>query len=217
MKQRSARARLIADLAGREGVHVVATMTTLNEDPEFEKLQLQRFREIEETLAARGISMGRRHAAASFALFDNPRAYLDAVRPGMALFGQYSMPRFREMGLLDLRPSMSLKARVVLVKELQKGDTAGYEAAYKADQNVWIATIPPVTSTACPGWRPKVAGYELVELGIPSSRACLRATRSSRSGRKRPCRRVTSPPISTGRTVRGPRTRARLPVLPSTT
>ncbi len=135
-------AGLIADLAGREGVNLVATMTTLNEDPEFEKLQLQRFREVEETLTARGISMGRRHAAASYALFDNPPAYLDVVRPGMALFGQYSMPKFRDMGLLDLRPSMSLKARVVLVKELQKGETAGYEAAYKADRDVWIATIP---------------------------------------------------------------------------
>ena len=123
-------------------MNLVATMTTLNEDPEFEKLQLQRFREVEETLTARGISMGRRHAAASYALFDNPPAYLDVVRPGMALFGQYSMPKFRDMGLLDLRPSMSLKARVVLVKELQKGETAGYEAAYKADRDVWIATIP---------------------------------------------------------------------------
>ena len=133
---------LIADLAEREGVNVVATMTALNEDPEFEKLQLQRFREIDETLAARDIAIGQRHAASSYALFGNPQAYLDAVRPGMALFGQYSMPRFREMDLLDLRPSMSLKARVVLVKKLQKGDTAGYEAAYKADRDVWIATIP---------------------------------------------------------------------------
>ena len=135
-------AGLIADLAGRKGVKVVGTMTTLNEDAEFEKLQLQRFRDIEETLAASGISMGRRHAASSFALFDNPAAYLDMVRPGMALFGQYSLPRFRKMDRLDLRPSMSLKARVLLVKQLQEGDAAGYEAAYRADRDVWIATIP---------------------------------------------------------------------------
>ena len=135
-------AGLIADLAGREGVHIVGTMTTLNEDAEFEKLQLQRFREIEETLAASGIAIGRRHAASSFALFDNPAAYLDMVRPGMALFGQYSLPRFRKMDRLDLRPSMSLKARVLLVKQLQEGDAAGYEAAYRADRDVWIATIP---------------------------------------------------------------------------
>ena len=135
-------AGLIADLAGREGVHIVGTMTTLNEDAEFEKLQLQRFREIEETLAASGIAIGQRHAASSFALFDNPAAYLDMVRPGMALLGQYSLPRFRDMGRLDLRPSMSLKARVLLVKQLQEGDAAGYEAAYRADRDVWIATIP---------------------------------------------------------------------------
>ena len=46
------------------------------------------------------------------------------------------------MGRLDLRPSMSLKARVALVKQLQEGDAAGYEAAYRADRDVWIATIP---------------------------------------------------------------------------
>lgn len=135
-------AGLIADLAGRKGVNLVATMTTLNEDREFEKLQLQRFREIEETLASSGISTGQRHAASSFALFDNPPAFLDVVRPGMALFGQYSMPRFRDLDLLDLRPSMSLKARVALVKKLEKGEPAGYEAAYTADRDVWIATIP---------------------------------------------------------------------------
>ena len=135
-------AGLIADLAGRDGVHLAGTMTTLNEDAEFEKLQLERFGELQETLAARGVSTGPRHAASSFALFDNPHAFLDVVRPGMALFGQYSIPRFRAMGRLDLKPSMSLKARVVLVKKLAKGDPAGYEAAYRADRDVWIATIP---------------------------------------------------------------------------
>ena len=135
-------AGLIADLAGRKGVNLVGTMTTLNEDPEFEKLQLERFREVEAALAASGIAIGQRHAASSFGLFDNPAAYLDLVRPGMALFGQYSLPRFREMDRLDLRPSMSLKARVALVKQLHEGDAAGYEAAYTAERDVWIATIP---------------------------------------------------------------------------
>ena len=135
-------AGLITDLAGRDGVDLVGTMTTLNEDPEFEKLQLRRFREVEDTLAAGGISTGPRHAASSFALFDNPASFLDAVRPGMALFGQYSTQRFRGLDLLDLRPSMSLKARVALVKKLEQGDTAGYEAAYRAERDVWIATIP---------------------------------------------------------------------------
>lgn len=135
-------AGLIADLAGRSGVNLFGTMTTLNEDPEFEKLQLQRFREVQEILAAGGISTGPRHAASSFALFDNPASFLDLVRPGMALFGQYSTQRFRGLDVVDLRPSMSLKARVALVKKLEPGDTAGYEAAYRAEREVWIATVP---------------------------------------------------------------------------
>lgn len=117
-------------------------MTTLNEDPDFEKQQLTRFRAVHETLAESGVPTGRRHAASSFALFDNRAAYLDVVRPGMALFGQYSLARFLGTGLLDLQPSMSLKARVALVKQLRRGDTAGYEAAYRAERDVWIATIP---------------------------------------------------------------------------
>ena len=60
---------LIADLAGRKGVSIVGAMTTLNEDAEFEKLQLQRFREVEETLAASGIASGTRLRASP--LFDN--------------------------------------------------------------------------------------------------------------------------------------------------
>ena len=68
-------AGLIADLAGRKGVSIVGTMTTLNEDPEYEELQLQRFREVHGHLAASGVSTGRRHAASSYALFDNPPAY----------------------------------------------------------------------------------------------------------------------------------------------
>ncbi len=135
-------AGLIADLAGRNGVNLAGTMTTLNEDPEFEQLQLRRFREVHETLTAKGVSTGPRHAASSYGLFDNPAAFLDAVRPGMALFGQYSTARFRGMDLLDLRPSLSLKARVALVKQLRAGDAAGYEAAYRADRDVWIATVP---------------------------------------------------------------------------
>jgi alanine racemase len=37
---------------------------------------------------------------------------------------------------------VSLKARVVYVKKLYKGDQAGYSPAYTADRDVWIALVP---------------------------------------------------------------------------
>jgi alanine racemase len=89
-----------------------------------------------------GVKLGRRHAASSFALFEHPDAFLDMVRPGMALYGIYSEARFRQMGVMNLQPAVSLKARVVYVKMLEAGDSAGYERAYRAERPVWVATLP---------------------------------------------------------------------------
>ena len=41
-----------------------------------------------------------------------------------------------------MRPAVSLKTKVAYVKQLQAGDSAGYERAYKTDKPVWLATLP---------------------------------------------------------------------------
>ena len=64
------------------------------------------------------------------------------VRPGMALYGIYPEPKFRAMGVMQLVPAIALKARVAYVKQLQPGDSAGYNRAYTAEHPVWIATLP---------------------------------------------------------------------------
>jgi alanine racemase len=135
-------APLIRDLAGRKSIEIAGTMMTFTEDPEFDPEQLRRFNALAQTLTADGVTLGRRHAASSFALFQHPDAFLDMVRPGMAIYGIYSEAPFRAMGILDLQPAISLKARVAYVKMLQAGDSAGYERAYRAERPVWIATLP---------------------------------------------------------------------------
>jgi alanine racemase len=117
-------------------------MMTFTEDPEFDPEQLRRFNTLSRDLEQKGVRLGRRHAASSFALFQHPDSFLDMVRPGMAVFGIFSEPQFRTAGLMDLRPAISLKARVAYVKQLQAGDSAGYERAYKTEKPVWLATLP---------------------------------------------------------------------------
>ena len=46
------------------------------------------------------------------------------------------------MNVLDLRPILSLKARVIYVKKIRKGESAGYNRAYMAKEDVWVATLP---------------------------------------------------------------------------
>jgi alanine racemase len=135
-------APLVRDLAARTSVQIAGVMMTFTEDPEFDVEQLSRFKTLCESLEQAGIRLGRKHAASSFALFQRPDAFLDMVRPGMAVFGVYSEPEFRRAGTLDLRPALSLKARVAYVKQLPKGDSAGYNRAYIAKDDVWVATLP---------------------------------------------------------------------------
>jgi len=135
-------APLVSDLASRKSVRVQGTMMTFTEDPDFDKEQLRRFNETCASFEKEGIALGKKHAASSFSLFQHPDAFLDMVRPGMAIYGIYSENEFRHTSILDLRPAISLKARVIYAKRLRKGDSAGYNRAYMANDEVWVATIP---------------------------------------------------------------------------
>jgi alanine racemase len=135
-------AALIQELASRRSVRVDGVLMTFAEDPEFDKEQLRRFLELTDALTKQGLKLGRRHAASSFALFEREDSFLDMVRPGMALYGIYSEARFRTLGTLALKPAVALRCRVAYVKQLRAGDSAGYERAYKAKQDVWVATLP---------------------------------------------------------------------------
>jgi len=135
-------APLVRDLASRKSVQIQGTMMTFTEDFDFDKEQLRRFNELCSSFESQGIALGRKHAASSFTLFQHPDAFLDMVRPGMAIYGIYSENEFRHTNVMELRPAVSLKARVIYVKKLRKGDSAGYNRAYLAKDDVWIATLP---------------------------------------------------------------------------
>jgi alanine racemase len=135
-------APLVRDLASRKSVQIQGTMMTFTEDADFDKEQLRRFHDTCAPLEKEGIALGKKHAASSFTLFQHPEAFLDMVRPGMAIYGIYSENEFRHTAIMDLRPAISLKARVIYVKKLRKGDSAGYNRAYLAEEDVWVATLP---------------------------------------------------------------------------
>ncbi len=162
-------APLVRDLAARPSVRLEGVMMTFTEDPGFDREQLGRFQTLCSSLEGEGVRLGRRHAASSFGLFQHADAFLDMVRPGMALYGMYPEPQFRGAGVLDLRPAVSLKARVIYVKQLRTGESAGYNRAYVAQRDVWVATLPVghadgLPRVAAKGGRVRIGGslYPLV-------------------------------------------------------
>jgi alanine racemase len=171
-------APLLSDLARTHGVKIAGTMMTFTEDPEFDREQLRRFEALCGGLAAEGVALGRRHAASSFALFQNPDSFLDMVRPGMAIYGVYSEVPFRGLGLMDLRPAVALRARVAYVKQLRAGDCAGYNRAYVAREDVWVATLPVghadgLPRAAAKGGRVKIGGRLFPLVATVSASHCI--------------------------------------------
>jgi alanine racemase len=134
---------LIRDLASRQGVTIDGTQMTYTEDLEFDREQTRRFTALTSELKAAGIDLGRLHAASTYTLFQHgPDTYFDMARVGMALLGIYPDPKFRAMKRLTLRPAVGMRVRVAYVKQLAAGGSAGYERAYVAKKDTWIATLP---------------------------------------------------------------------------
>lgn len=133
---------LVTDLASRKGVTIGGLMMTFTEDAAFDQEQLKRFESVAADLKKAGVSVGLRHAASSYTLFQHDNALLDMVRPGMVLYGIYPEAKFRAMNRLTLRPALAFRTRVLFGKKLAAGESAGYERAFIAKRDTWIATLP---------------------------------------------------------------------------
>jgi alanine racemase len=125
-----------------KGISIEGISTTLTEDDDFDREQLNRFLSLCEKAKKKGISLGLKHAASSDALLDLPSSHLDMVRPGITLYGYYPSEKTRKQDPLRLKPVLQLKARVVAVKDLQPGDSLSYHRIYTAEKNEKIAIIP---------------------------------------------------------------------------
>lgn len=155
-------AALIRDLADRPGVVIDGVMMTFTEDQAFDQEQLRRFQSLTAESSAAGAKLGARHAASSYTFFQHDNAWLDMVRPGMVLFGVYPEPAFATLNRLTLLPAGALRARVAYVKRLAAGESAGYNRAYVAKEDTWIATLP---AGHADGWPRAAAKGARVRIG----------------------------------------------------
>ncbi len=83
-----------------------------------------------------------RHAANSAATISLPSTHLDMVRTGIAIYGLTPSPGINKKYDIGLSPVLSLKSRVVQLKEVSVGSSIGYGATWKAGQKSIIATVP---------------------------------------------------------------------------
>ena len=133
---------LIRSIANSGSVSFEGVFMGFTEEPDFDVEQLKRFLSVVEKSSRNSIKLGTLHAASSSAVFNFPEAHLDMVRPGMALYGGYPNYPEKQSKQGTLKSAIRLKARVVRVQKLKKGDSVSYGRNYIAEKPTWIATIP---------------------------------------------------------------------------
>jgi alanine racemase len=119
-------------------VEVVGLMThlaTADSDPEFARLQLERFRAATEPYAHL-----TRHAANSAAALRLPEARFDAARCGVALYGL--SPFGADPAADGLEPALRWESYLAQAKRLHPGESTGYGRRFVAREPTWIGLVP---------------------------------------------------------------------------
>jgi alanine racemase len=130
----------VETLAKSGAVRIEGAFTELVEDADFDRDQAKSLRTLQANAQAKGVSIGVLHAASSDAIqHQTTETFLDAVRPGLALYGGYVSDRAIQLG--GFKPAYRLKARVIRVDHLAAGEGVSYHRRWKAEKATWIATL----------------------------------------------------------------------------
>lgn len=122
-----------------EGVWSHLAVADLPDHP-FTRKQLDLFADLVGKIEKAGVELRYKHVANSAATISLPDSHFDIVRCGVACYGLYPGPAFRE--LVELRPALALKARTNMVKTLPPGDALSYGLEYRVQKTSHVVTLP---------------------------------------------------------------------------
>lgn len=133
----------LAEAAGPLGIAIVGLMTHFacadSDDPaaaeSMTRAQLERFFAVHRAVVKTGAPLRVRHAANSSAALGFPRARLDAVRVGIALYGN---------GLWSSRCAQAMRVitAIAQLRTVPQGTSVGYGATWLAPRDSRVAILP---------------------------------------------------------------------------
>lgn len=121
--------------------HLCVSDGVTEEEIRYTEEQIHRFRTVERVLHEKGIRGFRTHIQGSYGILNYPEEKFDCARPGIALYGVLSSSEDHVKAETELRPVLSLKARVECIKILEAGEAAGYGLTYTASSRRKIAIV----------------------------------------------------------------------------
>lgn len=105
----------------------------------FSRAQFERFQQVITQLRAEGVLPPRVHAANSAAAVNLPESHLDWIRVGLIAYG---IRPPHDLAQLDVLPVMSLRSRLVQVRELPVGTPISYNRTFVTKRATRVGVVP---------------------------------------------------------------------------
>ena len=115
-------------------------LSSSSSDKEFSLNQINRFESIVDKFNKNGFNPKYKHVCCSGGLKNYKKYFYNLVRIGLLFYGYY--PNDSLKNEIDLKPSMTLKTKISFLKEINIGDTIGYNQNFTAKEKTKVATIP---------------------------------------------------------------------------
>lgn len=132
--------RWVKTLGGIEIEGIWTHLASADEDTAFTNEQIYIFRELIKDLQVNGINIPLKHVANSMAVIGFSEAHLNLVRPGLVLYGLYPRNDLKEK--TNFIPVMTIKTRIVFLKEVPAGRSISYGRQFTTVRMTRIATLP---------------------------------------------------------------------------
>ena len=107
----------------------------------FTKQQIKRFYALLGELKKEGIHLPAVHIQSTYGVLNYPQADCDFARVGLGIYGVLSQPGDKTVLKPDLKPVLSLKSRVALVRPVAPGESVSYGREFNARRPSKIAVI----------------------------------------------------------------------------
>ncbi|MEP7014499.1 MAG: alanine racemase [Verrucomicrobiota bacterium] len=119
-------------------IHSISThMPVSNEDVEYTRDQLTRFRKIVERIRGEVPGNYKAHVLQSAGTLAFNKPTFEMVRAGIMLFGISPLPEFQKL----LRPVMTWKTRIGLIRDMPKGSSISYGRTFITQEQIRVATL----------------------------------------------------------------------------
>ncbi len=122
--------------------HLCCSDSNRAEDRTFSGQQIARFYALAGELEKEKIKLPKLHIQSSYGLLNYPHLRCSYVRAGIALYGVLSSTDNNTKIKPDLRPVLSLKSRVVLIRSVAKGESIGYGRSFVTGREGRIGILP---------------------------------------------------------------------------